>query len=220
MFFRKLTAACLSAAALTMTFSVNAQEAPIALNPAASTIAKLASMGQMRFGEFPVDQAEINTASNFLINRAQQYGIQMSRDQSLIALGYISGQLGVLMQLPGKAAQRTPNVAEPSAPALASPVTPSQPQTQVPPTQTAPQVQAAPQVQQAPQLLPLPDVQQVPQTQSMPQALSAGQSAPQPIPMIQVPMMGGMMMVPQAVAPQAPIQQDTVPAQNAPAQQQ
>ncbi len=212
MSFRKLTAACLCAAALTMTFSVNAQEAPITLNPATSTIAKLASMGQMKFGEFPVDQAEINSASNFLMNRAQQYGIPMSRDQSLIALGYISGQLGVLMQLPSEAAHHVPNAAAPAAPVQAAPITPSMPQAQTP----APE-QAAPQVQ------PMPQVQPAPLTQPMPQAPAAAQSAPMPpdaIPMIQVPMMGGMMMVPQTVAPQAPIQQNTAPAQNAPAQQQ
>ncbi len=212
MSFRKLTAACLGAAALTMTFSVNAQEAPITLNPATSTIAKLASMGQMKFGEFPVDQAEINSASNFLMNRAQQYGIPMSRDQSLIALGYISGQLGVLMQLPSEAAHHVPNAAAPAAPVQAAPITPSMPQAQTP----APE-QAAPQVQ------PMPQVQPAPLTQPMPQAPAAAQSAPMPpdaIPMIQVPMMGGMMMVPQTVAPQAPIQQNTAPAQNAPAQQQ
>ncbi len=142
MSFRKLTAACLCAAALTMTFSVNAQEAPITLNPATSTIAKLASMGQMKFGEFPVDQAEINSASNFLMNRAQQYGIPMSRDQSLIALGYISGQLGVLMQLPSEAAHHVPNAAAPAAPVQAAPITPSMPQAQTPaPEQAAPQVQ-------------------------------------------------------------------------------
>lgn len=212
MSFRKLTAACLCAAALTMTFSVNAQEAPITLNPATSTIAKLASMGQMKFGEFPVDQAEINSASNFLMNRAQQYGIPMSRDQSLIALGYISGQLGVLMQLPSEAAHHVPNAAAPAAPVQAAPITPSMPQAQTP----APE-QAAPQVQ------PMPQVQPAPLTQPMPQAPAAAQSAPMPpdaIPMIQVPMMGGMMMVPQTVDPQAPIQQNTAPAQNAPAQQQ
>lgn len=212
MSFRKLTAACLCAAALTMTFSVNAQEAPITLNPATSTIAKLASMGQMKFGEFPVDQAEINSASNFLMNRAQQYGIPMSRDQSLIALGYISGQLGVLMQLPSEAAHHVPNAAAPAAPVQAAPITPSMPQAQTP----APE-QAAPQVQ------PMPQVQPAPLTQPMPQAPAAAQSAPMPpdaIPMIQVPMMGGMMMVPQTVAPQAPIQQNTAPAQSAPAQQQ
>ncbi|WP_290432625.1 serine/threonine protein kinase [uncultured Parasutterella sp.] len=212
MSFRKLTAACLCAAALTMTFSVNAQEAPITLYPATSTIAKLASMGQMKFGEFPVDQAEINSASNFLMNRAQQYGIPMSRDQSLIALGYISGQLGVLMQLPSEAAHHVPNAAAPAAPVQAAPITPSMPQAQTP----APE-QAAPQVQ------PMPQVQPAPLTQPMPQAPAAAQSAPMPpdaIPMIQVPMMGGMMMVPQTVAPQAPIQQNTAPAQNAPAQQQ
>ncbi|MVX56165.1 serine/threonine protein kinase [Parasutterella muris] len=212
MSFRKLTAACLCAAALTMTFSVNAQEAPITLSPATSTIAKLASMGQMKFGEFPVDQAEINSASNFLMNRAQQYGIPMSRDQSLIALGYISGQLGVLMQLPSEAAHHVPNAAAPAAPVQAAPITPSMPQAQTP----APE-QAAPQVQ------PMPQVQPAPLTQPMPQAPATGQSAPMPpdaIPTIQVPMMGGMMMVPQTVAPQAPIQQNTAPAQNAPAQQQ
>lgn len=212
MSFRKLTAACLCAAALTMTFSVNAQEAPITLNPATSTIAKLASMGQMKFGEFPVDQAEINSASNFLMNRAQQYGIPMSRDQSLIALGYISGQLGVLMQLPSEAAHHVPNAAAPAAPVQAAPVTPSMPQALTP----APE-QAAPQVQ------PMPQVQPAPLTQPMPQAPAAAQSAPLPpdaIPMIQVPMMGGMMMVPQTVASQAPIQQNTTPAQSAPAQQQ
>lgn len=212
MSFRKLTAACLCAAALTMTFSVNAQEAPITLSPATSTIAKLASMGQMKFGEFPVDQAEINSASNFLMNRAQQYGIPMSRDQSLIALGYISGQLGVLMQLPSEAAHHVPNAAAPAAPVQAAPITPSMPQAQTPaPEQAAPQVQPMPQVQPAPLTLP------------MPQAPATGQSAPMPpdaIPTIQVPMMGGMMMVPQTVAPQAPIQQNTAPAQNAPAQQQ
>lgn len=212
MSFRKLTAACLCAAALTMTFSVNAQEAPITLNPATSTIAKLASMGRMKFGEFPVDQAEINSASNFLMNRAQQYGIPMSRDQSLIALGYISGQLGVLMQLPSEAAHHVPNAAAPAAPVQAAPITPSMPQAQTPaPEQATPQVQPMPQVQPAPLTLP------------MPQAPAAAQSAPMPpdaIPMMQVPMMGGMMMVPQTVDPQAPIQQNTAPAQNAPAQQQ
>lgn len=157
MSFRKLTAACLCAAALTMTFSVNAQEAPITLNPATSTIAKLASMGQMKFGEFPVDQAEINSASNFLMNRAQQYGIPMSRDQSLIALGYISGQLGVLMQLPSEAAHHAPNAAAPAAPVQAAPITPSMPQAQTPaPEQATPQVQPMPQVQPAPLTLPMP----------------------------------------------------------------
>lgn len=56
MSFRKLTAACLCSRGSYYDLLRKRSRAPIALNPATSTIAKLASMGQMKFGEFPVDQ--------------------------------------------------------------------------------------------------------------------------------------------------------------------
>lgn len=114
MLLKKLTLA-LSAVALSFSVSAFAQqtapqpEQQAPTNPAGEVIGKLASMGHMQFGDFPVTQTELDRASEFVQARAAQSGKTITRDQSLVALGYIAGQLGVFMQLQGNAQQQTPD---------------------------------------------------------------------------------------------------------------
>ena len=114
MILRKLT---LALSAVALSFSVSAfaqqtapqpdQQAPT--NPAGEVIGKLATMGHMQFGDFPVTQTELDRASEFVQARAAQTGKTITRDQSLVALGYIAGQLGVFMQLQGNGQQQAPD---------------------------------------------------------------------------------------------------------------
>lgn len=114
MLLKKLTLA-LSAVALSFSVSAFAQqtapqpEQQAPTNPAGEVIGKLASMGHMQFGDFPVTQTELDRASEFVQARAAQTGKTITRDQSLVALGYIAGQLGVFMQLQGNGQQQAPD---------------------------------------------------------------------------------------------------------------
>ena len=116
MILRKLSLA-LSAVALSFSVSAFAQQAApqpdqqAPTNPAGEVIGKLATMGHMQFGDFPVSQTELDRASEFVQARAAQTGKTITRDQSLVALGYIAGQLGVFMQLQGNgnAQQQAPD---------------------------------------------------------------------------------------------------------------
>ena len=114
MILRKLTLA-LSAVALSFSVTTFAQQAApqpeqqTPTNPAGEVIGKLAPMGHMQFGDFPVTQTELDRASEFVQARAAQTGKTITRDQSLVALGYIAGQLGVFMQLQGNGQQQAPD---------------------------------------------------------------------------------------------------------------
>ena len=114
MILRKLTLA-LSAVALSFSVSAFAQQAApqpeqqAPTNPAGEVIGKLATMGHMQFGDFPVTQTELDRASEFVQARAALTGKTITRDQSLVALGYIAGQLGVFMQLQGNGQQQAPD---------------------------------------------------------------------------------------------------------------
>ena len=114
MILRKLTLA-LSTVALSFSVSAFAQQAApqpeqqAPTNPAGEVIGKLATMGHMQFGDFPVTQTELDRASEFVQARAAQTGKTITRDQSLVALGYIAGQLGVFMQLQGNGQQQAPD---------------------------------------------------------------------------------------------------------------
>ena len=114
MILRKLTLA-LSTVALSFSVSAFAQQAApqpeqqTPTNPAGEVIGKLATMGHMQFGDFPVTQTELDRASEFVQARAAQTGKTITRDQSLVALGYIAGQLGVFMQLQGNGQQQAPD---------------------------------------------------------------------------------------------------------------
>lgn len=114
MILRKLTFA-LSAVALSFSVTTFAQQAApqpeqqTPTNPAGEVIGKLATMGHMQFGDFPVTQTELDRASEFVQARAAQTGKTITRDQSLVALGYIAGQLGVFMQLQGNGQQQAPD---------------------------------------------------------------------------------------------------------------
>ena len=96
MILRKLTLA-LSAVALSFSVTTFAQQAApqpeqqTPTNPAGEVIGKLATMGHMQFGDFPVTQTELDRASEFVQARAAQTGKTITRDQSLVALGYIAG---------------------------------------------------------------------------------------------------------------------------------
>lgn len=171
MSLKKFFTLCISAASLGFAVSVSAQQAqdvPEGPNPAALTISKLAMMGQMQFGQFPVTQNELNTASDFLIQQAQNNGQTMTRDQSLVALGYISGQLGVFMQLhngghgpdglppppPPAAPQGLPPAPPPGAQVMPPPAPPAGPQGLPPPPPPGAQVMPPPAPQPGAQPLP------------------------------------------------------------------
>lgn len=113
MILRKLTLA-LSAVALSFSVTTFAQQAApqpeqqTPTNPAGEVIGKLATMGHMQFGDFPVTQTELDRASEFVQARAAQTGKTITRDQSLVALGYIAGQLGVSCSSRATANSRLP----------------------------------------------------------------------------------------------------------------
>ena len=218
MILRKLT---LALSAVALSFSVSAfaqqtapqpdQQAPT--NPAGEVIGKLATMGHMQFGDFPVTQTELDRASEFVQARAAQTGKTITRDQSLVALGYIAGQLGVFMQLQGNGNAQQQALDDDLGPT---------PQA-VPAPQAAPQVapQTAPQTapQPAPQAnnqLPPGAVQALP-IEIVPNGMMMGNgqmmgNAPM---MIYAPEVGATGQAPAAAPAQAPVQ---APAQ-APAPQ-
>lgn len=181
MILRKLT---LALSAVALSFSVSAfaqqtapqpdQQAPT--NPAGEVIGKLATMGHMQFGDFPVTQTELDRASEFVQARAAQTGKTITRDQSLVALGYIAGQLGVFMQLQGNgnAQQQAPD------------------DDLGPTPQAVPAPQAAPQVapQTAPQTAPQPAPQAAPAAPQANNQLPPGAVQAQPIEIVP----NGMMM--------------------------
>lgn len=181
MILRKLSLA-LSAVALSFSVSAFAQQAApqpdqqAPTNPAGEVIGKLATMGHMQFGDFPVSQTELDRASEFVQARAAQTGKTITRDQSLVALGYIAGQLGVFMQLQGN----------------------GNAQQQAPDDDLGPTPQAVPAPQAAPQTAPQPAPQPAPQAapatpQPAPQAgnqLPPGAVQAQPIEIVP----NGMMM--------------------------
>jgi len=199
MILRKLT---LALSAVALSFSVSAfaqqtapqpdQQAPT--NPAGEVIGKLATMGHMQFGDFPVTQTELDRASEFVQARAAQTGKTITRDQSLVALGYIAGQLGVFMQLQGN----------------------GNAQQQAPDDDLGPTPQAAPAAPQANNQLPPGAVQAQP-IEIVPNGMMMGNgqmmgNAPM---MIYAPEVGATGQAPAAAPAQAPVQ---APAQ-APAPQ-
>lgn len=114
MILRKLTLA-LSAVALSFSVTTFAQQAApqpeqqTPTNPAGEVIGKLATMGHMQFGDFPVTQTELDRASEFVQARAAQTGKTITRDQSLVALGlHRRPSCGVFMQLRATASSRLP----------------------------------------------------------------------------------------------------------------
>lgn len=224
MLLKKLTLA-LSAVALSFSVSAFAQqpapqpEQQAPTNPAGEVIGKLASMGHMQFGDFPVTQTELDRASEFVQARAAQSGKTITRDQSLVALGYIAGQLGVFMQLQGNAQQQAPDDDLGPTP-QAVPAPQAAPQTsQQPAPQGAPQ--AAPAAPAVPQSAPQANVQLPPgavQTQPI-------EIVPNGMMMGNGPMMGNapmMIYAPEVGATgQAPVAPAQAPAQapsQAPAQ--
>ena len=217
MILRKLT---LALSAVALSFSVSAfaqqtapqpdQQAPT--NPAGEVIGKLATMGHMQFGDFPVTQTELDRASEFVQARAAQTGKTITRDQSLVALGYIAGQLGVFMQFQGNgnAQQQAPDDdLGPTPQAVPAPQTAPQPAPQ-------PAPQAAPAAPQANNQLPPGAVQAQP-IEIVPNGMMMGNgqmmgNAPM---MIYAPEVGATGQAPAAAPAQAPVQ---APAQ-APAPQ-
>ncbi|WP_337621899.1 serine/threonine protein kinase [Parasutterella sp.] len=217
MILRKLT---LALSAVALSFSVSAfaqqtapqpdQQAPT--NPAGEVIGKLATMGHMQFGDFPVTQTELDRASEFVQARAAQTGKTITRDQSLVALGYIAGQLGVFMQLQGNgnAQQQAPDDdLGPTPQAVPAPQAAPQPAPQ-------PAPQAAPAAPQANNQLPPGAVQAQP-IEIVPNGMMMGNgqmmgNAPM---MIYAPEVGATGQAPAAAPAQAPVQ---APAQ-APAPQ-
>lgn len=210
MILRKLTLA-LSAVALSFPVTTFAQQAApqpeqqTPTNPAGEVIGKLATMGHMQFGDFPVTQTELDRASEFVQARAAQTGKTITRDQSLVALGYIAGQLGVFMQLQGNGQQQAPDDdLGPTPQAVPAPQLAPQPAPQ-PAPQAAP---AAPQpAPQANNQLPPGAVQAQP-IEIIPNGMMMGNgqmmgNAPM---MIYAPEVGATGQAPAAAPAQAPAQ--------------
>lgn len=98
MFLRKLSLAAVTAA-LSLSTAVMAQQtpatqmqAPTASQVLSQSIAELLPMAKLPFGDFPVPADQLNEAANFLTTQAQLNGVTLTRDQALVALGYIAGQ--------------------------------------------------------------------------------------------------------------------------------
>lgn len=218
MILRKLT---LALSAVALSFSVSAfaqqtapqpdQQAPT--NPAGEVIGKLATMGHMQFGDFPVTQTELDRASEFVQARAAQTGKTITRDQSLVALGYIAGQLGVFMQFQGNgnAQQQAPDDdLGPTPQAVPAPQAAPQVAPQVAP-QTAPQPAPQANNQLPPGAVQAQPIEIVPNGMMMGNGQMMG-NAPM---MIYAPEVGATGQAPAAAPAQAPVQ---APAQ-APAPQ-
>ena len=158
--------------------------------PAAVVINKLVAM--QTAASFLVTQEELDRATEFLMNKAKAEGVEVTRDEALVGMGYIAGSLATFMDIQKQAAEMVPQ-----------PVTPLPPEVMPAPSVEQQPAQPAPQEQLAPQV---PQAQQAPQVQQSPQA----QLAPQPLPQeeVLIPVQPGQ------------FQQGASSAQNAPSAQQ
>lgn len=170
--------------------SANQFENANQFGPAAVVINKLVSM--QNSGKFPVTQEELDRATEFLMNKAKAEGVEVTRDEALVGMGYIAGSLATFMDIQRQAAEMVPQPVTPLPPE----VMPA-PSVEQQPAQPAPQEQSAPQV---PQVQPAPQVQQAPQAQLVPQ--------PVPQEEVLIPVQPGQ------------FQQGASPAQNAQGSQQ
>lgn len=94
-----------------------AQQVPQSTNqfgPAAVVINKLVTMQDS--GKFPVTQEELDRATEFLMNKAKAEGLTVTRDESLVGMGFIAGSLATFMDIQRQAAEMVSQAPTPLPP--------------------------------------------------------------------------------------------------------
>lgn len=160
--------------------SANQFENANQFGPAAVVINKLVTM--QNSGKFPVTQEELDKATEFLMNKAKAEGVDVTRDEALVGMGYIAGSLATFMDIQKQAAEMVPQAVTPLPPEVmpAPSVEPqtAQPAPQVQPSEQAPQVQQPSQMQIAPQPLPQEEILVPVQPGQFQQGAPSAQNAP------------------------------------------
>lgn len=160
--------------------SANQFENANQFGPAAVVINKLVTM--QNSGKFPVTQEELDKATEFLMNKAKAEGVEVTRDEALVGMGYIAGSLATFMDIQKQAAEMVPQAVTPLPPEV-MPATsvepqPAQPAPQVQPSEQAPQVQQPSQMQIAPQPVPQEEILVPVQPGQFQQGAPSAQNAP------------------------------------------
>ncbi|WP_308513219.1 hypothetical protein [uncultured Turicimonas sp.] len=160
--------------------SANQFENANQFGPAAVVINKLVTM--QNSGKFLVTQEELDKATEFLMNKAKAEGVEVTRDEALVGMGYIAGSLATFMDIQKQAAEMVPQAVTPLPPEVmpAPSVEPqtAQPAPQVQPSEQAPQVQQPSQMQIAPQPLPQEEILVPVQPGQFQQGAPSAQNAP------------------------------------------
>ena len=161
--------------------SANQFENANQFGPAAVVINKLVTM--QNSGKFPVTQEELDKATEFLMNKAKAEGVDVTRDEALVGMGYIAGSLATFMDIQKQAAEMVPQAVTPLPPEVmpapsVEPQQPAQPAPQVQPSDQAPQEQQPAQMQIAPQPVPQEEILVPVQPGQYQQGAPSAQNAP------------------------------------------
>ncbi len=161
--------------------SANQFENANQFGPAAVVINKLVTM--QNSGKFPVTQEELDKATEFLMNKAKAEGVDVTRDEALVGMGYIAGSLATFMDIQKQAAEMVPQAVTPLPPEVmpapsVEPQQPAQPVPQVQPSEQTPQVQQPSQMQIAPQPVPQEEILVPVQPGQFQQGAPSAQNAP------------------------------------------
>ncbi len=171
----RLAAASLTAAVLALGSSAFAQQGqapapvqqseqvpvpqqPEQFGPAAVVINKLVTM--QNSGKFPVTQEELDRATEFLMNKAKKEGVEVTRDEALVGMGYIAGSLATFMDIQKQAAEMVPQPMTPLPPEVMPAPVPDQQAQNAP--QAAPQAEILVPVQPGQFQQPAPSAQNAP----------------------------------------------------------
>lgn len=161
--------------------SANQFENANQFGPAAVVINKLVTM--QNSGKFPVTQEELDKATEFLMNKAKAEGVDVTRDEALVGMGYIAGSLATFMDIQKQAAEMVPQAVTPLPPEVmpapsVEPQQPAQPAPQVQSSEQTPQVQQPSQMQIAPQPVPQEEILVPVQPGQFQQGAPSAQNAP------------------------------------------
>lgn len=132
--------------------------------PAAIVIQKLVATSAQ--GDFPCTQEELDRATEFLMKKAKAEGLNVTRDEILVGMGFIAGSLATFMDIQKQAASMQPQAQSPLPPE----VMPA-------PNEAMPQAGAVNMNQQPQVLIPVQPMGQQPMGQVAPSAPVAAQPA-------------------------------------------
>lgn len=82
--------------------------------PAAIVIQKLVATSAQ--GDFPCTQEELDRATEFLMKKAKAEGLNVTRDEILVGMGFIAGSLATFMDIQKQAASMQPQAQSPLPP--------------------------------------------------------------------------------------------------------